>query len=266
MTQLAYTDTGSAPSGETVVLVHGLASSKEAWRLVIPLLEPHARVIAVDLPGHGSSPAPESDRVTPGDLAGILTEFIGSLGVRNAHYVGNSMGGWTVLEVAANGQARSVVALGPAGLWDPTITPGPLISMNHVLARTLHPYIPALLRIAPLRWALVSSGVQRPITLRFDVAVEAAYAQADAVGFQAIYKGMEAQYFERAHEINASTPVTIAFGDHDRILNARHCQRRDLAPTHARWNTLWRCGHAPMFDVPDVCSDLILHTASLASA
>lgn len=263
MPSLAYTDSGPAPSGETVVLVHGLASSKEAWRLVIPLLAPYARVIAVDLPGHGASPAVDADRVTPEELAQRLDEFLAELGVDRAHLVGNSMGGWVVLDAAANGRAASVVGLCPAGLWNPDITPGPLVSVNHILARSVRPAIPALLHLAPLRWLLVSAGVQRPIAMPYEVAVEAAYAQADASGFQALFNGMAQRAFERAGEIDDAIPVTIAFGDHDRILNARHCQRRDLAPTHAKWLTLWRCGHAPMYDTPTVVRDLVLEAAGL---
>lgn len=262
--RLAFTDSGPAPSGETIVLAHGLASSKEAWRLVIPLLAPYARVIAVDLPGHGTSPAPASDSVSPNDLALLLEEFCTDLGVTRPHLVGNSMGGWAVMEAAANGFAASAVGLCPAGFWDPMVTPGPLVSMNHVLASALRPAIPALLHVAPLRWALVSSGVQRPIALPYDVAVEAAYAQADAVGFQALFNGMAQQAFERGREIDASIPITVAFGDHDRILNARSCQQRDRAPDHARWVTLWRCGHAPMYDVPTIVRDVVLDTAGLA--
>ena len=40
-------------------------------------------------------------------------------GFETAHLVGNSLGGWIVLELAARGRARSVSALAPAGGWDP---------------------------------------------------------------------------------------------------------------------------------------------------
>ena len=263
---LAFTDSGPAPSGETVILVHGLASSKECWRLVIPLLAPYARVIAVDLPGHGATPPPTSEEVTPAELAATLEQFMRELHIDRAHFVGNSMGGWAVLELAANGTAASAVGLCPAGLWNPFGTPGPLVSFNHVLARSVRPAIPALLHIAPLRWALVSSGVQRPIAMPYDVAVDAAYAQANAVGFEALFKGMANRAFERTGDISPSVPVTIAFGDHDRILNARNCQRRELAPAHAKWMTLWNCGHAPMYDVPSVVRDIILDTAGLSQS
>ena len=247
-------------------MVHGLASSKECWKLMVPLLAPHARVICVDLPGHGESPCLPQSEVTPTDFAVVLETFMDSLSIHRAHLVGNSLGGWVVLNAAADGRADSVVALSPAGLWNPVARRGPIVSFNHTLAKYVRPAIPALLRIAPLRWGLVSSGVQRPMTLPYDIAVDAANAQANAIGFRAAFDGLIGSVFDRAHEIKHETPVAIAFGDHDRILNARQCQRRELAPTHATWQTLWSCGHAPMYDVPNVCSDIILNAARLVPA
>ena len=40
-------------------------------------------------------------------------------GFATAHLVGNSLGGYVALQLAARGRARSVVALAPAGGWAP---------------------------------------------------------------------------------------------------------------------------------------------------
>jgi pimeloyl-ACP methyl ester carboxylesterase len=44
--------------GPPVALVHGLGGSSANWVEVLPLLLPHRRLLVVDLPGHGGSPAP----------------------------------------------------------------------------------------------------------------------------------------------------------------------------------------------------------------
>jgi pimeloyl-ACP methyl ester carboxylesterase len=40
------------------------------------------------------------------------------------------------------------------------------------------------------------------------------------------------------------------FGDRDRLLPKPHDQVRELAPEHAAWVVMYRCGHAPMWDSP----------------
>jgi len=42
---------------------------------------------------------------------------IDAAGIDTAHFVGNSLGGYLALRLAARGRARSVVALAPAGGW-----------------------------------------------------------------------------------------------------------------------------------------------------
>ena len=64
-------------------------------------------------------------------LAGACTE----LGVPDPHVVGNSLGGWVGLEMAADGAASSLVALAPAGLRLRPVAPGPLLRANRALAR-----------------------------------------------------------------------------------------------------------------------------------
>ena len=95
-------------------------------------------------------------------------------------------------------------------------------------------------------------------------AVDAAYAQADARGFAQAHDGALHRSFERAASIPIDVPVTIAFGDNDRLLPAPRFQRRDLAPAHARWDVLWNCGHAPMWDVPKVTTQLIRATSRVS--
>lgn len=261
MSPLAYDVAGS---GEPVVLVHGLASSRGCWADVAPLLAEDFRVFTVDLPGHGDTAPPVAPMITPADMAVVLAEFLQTQGLDSAHLVGNSLGGWVALEAAANGIARSVTGLAPAGLWTPLRKRGPLVTLNHTMATTLRPAIPAILAVAPLRWALLSSGMQRPRTLSYAMAVDAAMAQVRASGFDAAIDGTINREFARADDIGENVPVTIAFGDNDRILNAARCQRRELAPAHARWDIIDNCGHAPMYDVPEITAELIRTTVTSA--
>ena len=68
--------------------------------------------------------------------------------------------------------------------------------------------------------------------------------------------------FDRGPRVRV--PVTIVFGDDDRILPAPDNQHREAAPPGARWVVLPRCGHAPMWDAPARTVDLVDETVSAA--
>jgi pimeloyl-ACP methyl ester carboxylesterase len=121
-----------------------------------------------------------------------------------------------------------------------------------------------MMRISPLRSALMRTGMERSAEAPYQIAVDAGFAQADARGFEAAHDGALRSRFERAADIPVDVPVTVAFGDNDRLLPAPRFQQRDLAPRHARWEVLWNCGHAPMWDVPRVTTELIRRTEARA--
>lgn len=259
---LAFESRGCGPP---LLLVHGLASSRRAWDAVAGTLSADFTVLAVDLPGHGDSPPLPDLPVAPADLATALGGFLDARGIDRAHLAGNSLGGWTVLEAAAAGRARSVVALAPAGLADPVTSPNPLLYVNHTAARVTAPIQPALLRIGPIRRAVMRSGVERPETIGHVTALAAARAQVQARGFRACLDGAIGGSFTRAAAIADDVPVTVVLGDRDRILGSprRHDRRR--APAHARWEIWWRCGHAPMWDLPEPTARSIRDAAASAA-
>lgn len=83
-------DTGT---GTPVIMIHGIASSSVTFERLIPLVEPHHRVIAIDLLGFGESPAPPDAMYTIDEHAAALTHTIKSLGIREPFVlVGHSMG------------------------------------------------------------------------------------------------------------------------------------------------------------------------------
>jgi pimeloyl-ACP methyl ester carboxylesterase len=74
----------------TVLLLHGFPTSSHMFRDLIPVLAPHYRVIAPDLPGFGFSDAPSTSRFTYtfDRLADVMEKFTESLGLgRYALYV-----------------------------------------------------------------------------------------------------------------------------------------------------------------------------------
>src|SRR5690606_29500095 len=83
---------GGPASGETLILLHGFAADKDNWLRFSRHLTQDYRVIAVDLPGFGESDLPPGS-YDVGTQAERLANILDALGIRQAHVLGNSMGG-----------------------------------------------------------------------------------------------------------------------------------------------------------------------------
>src|SRR3712207_9409006 len=107
-----YIDFGGRDDGPTVVLVHGLGGSHLNWDLFAPLLTPHARVLALDLPGFGRSEPGERRARVPAHVL-VLDRFLREVGGGPAGLGGNSMGGMILPFASARSPPRGAGALVP---------------------------------------------------------------------------------------------------------------------------------------------------------
>jgi pimeloyl-ACP methyl ester carboxylesterase len=88
---------------ETVVLVHGLAESGEAWRAWLPHLVHRYRVVRLDQRGYGrSTPMREDFRYTLDLLAADLEQLVAASGARSVHLVGAKIGATVCAHFAAS--------------------------------------------------------------------------------------------------------------------------------------------------------------------
>ena len=97
-----------------MVCLHGFVDTWRTWELVLPALERRHDVLALTLAGHAGGPPIDGE---PGEAAprrGRGRDGRGRL--RDGHLVGNSLGGYLALQLAARGRAQRRGAL-PAGGW-----------------------------------------------------------------------------------------------------------------------------------------------------
>lgn len=256
---LAHTRVGQ---GEPLVLLHGLGSSRSAWNPVLPLLQERFDVSAIDLPGFGESePLPEGLEPSPAVLAAVVARTLADLDVQAPHVAGNSLGGWTALELAALIPVRSLTLLSPAGLWrdrTPTYT---LISLwtTRFMARHLHRLLRPLLRFRLARSLVFFQVVGRPMRMSPTEAHAAVNAMALCQGFRLTVRATRLRAFVARAEVEA--PVSISFGTRDRILRPRQSRHLDQLPSHTRVVRLRGTGHVPMTDDPLAVASLISRTA-----
>ena len=102
-TRIRYIDTGT--DNPPVVLIHGFASSLNAWDSVVPALETNHRVIALDLKGFGWSGRPEGD-YSPKAQAEIVFALMDQLGIERASIVAHSWGSSIALQMALDSPDR----------------------------------------------------------------------------------------------------------------------------------------------------------------
>ena len=126
---ISYLETTGGASDFTMLFLHGWRSQKEIWIPVIQkLVSENSRgsVVALDLPGFGSSPAPKRPWEV-GDYAECVKQFIEKLELQNIYLVGHSFGGRIGIKLAAqHGEIiKKLVLVDSAGLvvnaWKKTL-------------------------------------------------------------------------------------------------------------------------------------------------
>ena len=255
------------PNLTPLLLIHGMGSASTAWSLLTPELAKNFRVIHIDLPGHGHSKIEAGTEMDPHSLAELVLHELDNLKIEKFHIVGNSLGGWIALDLAAEHPDRvlSVVGIAPAGLWlSPVNRRLPIGAYARTLARVVHPIAPYFM---PYDWAKkVGFAAVSPLWKEIpqNVVIDAVQAMGSSTGYFPAWDALLSLRFDK--KISSNVPVTIIFGDTDNTLPEKTSQEKSLAPNHAKWIRIAQSGHAPMWDHPKEVIQEILATTSLASS
>jgi len=242
------------------LLIHGIGSRRQVWAPVLDRLTPRREVITLDLPGFGDAPTqpPGGMPAGVGSLTRIVSGLVDELGLERPHVAGNSLGGWISLELAKRGRARSVTVLSPAGFYNRREAAFARASLRLTvrIARLLAPRADRLLMSPLARILAFSQFVARPSRLSPAEAAASLRALAGAPWFDETLPAVLLEHFRDGEQI--SVPVTIAWGEKDRLLLPR--QARDAARLipRARIVILRGCGHVPMYDDPDQVAKVLL--------
>ncbi|MEV4380360.1 alpha/beta fold hydrolase [Streptosporangium sp. NPDC049644] len=256
--ELAFERRGT---GSPLVLLHGIGHHWQAWLPVLDRLAAERDVIAVDFPGFGvSPPLPSGTPYTAESLADAIESFFGRLGLREPHVAGNSLGGYVALELAARAAVRSATALSPAGFWNRSelAYARAVLRFNRAGARSLSPERALAHAEDPLiRGLSLGLLVAHPARLSPEAQLAALQALKDASGFDETL----ASFAGLMPPAPPKVPVTIAWGEHDRLLLRRQAVRA------AKWSgqrvkLLKGCGHVPMTDDPELVARVLLEASA----
>jgi pimeloyl-ACP methyl ester carboxylesterase len=252
-----------------MVLIHGFTDTWRGWTAVLPELEAHYDVLALNLAGHaGGEPWDGSVPISIPAAVDTIERQLDGLGVLPAHVVGSSLGGWLALQLAARGRARSVTAVCPAGGWAPGSRQARMV--NRRFRRSLA----MLRRSRPLLPRVARSERLRRIALRDVTAYPARVSPEDAlfllngalgcsIADELLAIASRGDPFGELGPIDC--PVQILYGTADRIIRwPTHYPRMRLALPDARWVALEGLGHLPMWDDPAAVAKAILEGAASA--
>jgi pimeloyl-ACP methyl ester carboxylesterase len=210
--------------------------SPRTWDLMRPYLRDEP-VLAPALPGHLGGPPLKGDF----DFASYVERLLDEAGIRRAHLVGNSLGGYLALLLATRGRAESVVALAPAG------------GADH--ADTLD---------RQERGVTLADFTTRELPEDVVFYLGAAMRACDTAPLIANAR-------EHGWPIDLSRvrcPVRVLWGTEDRLLPWPAAAGRYRRSLDAEWIELDGVGHAPQLDIPLETAQLVLGftTARIASS
>lgn len=143
-----------ARDASPIVLLHGLGASTYAWRRVIPRLSRHARVLAIDLRGHGQSDKPFDRIYAPAAQAELVRGVMARVGARRATLVGHSFGGLVALIAALQDRAEGHPLISRLVVISAPALPQKFSIGVDLLRQPLIPYVALTLMPPPVAAAL----------------------------------------------------------------------------------------------------------------
>lgn len=269
-------DFGGPAAGPVLVCVHGLGGSYHNWLRLAPLLTPTYRVLALDLAGHGRTPAVGRRADVAGNQR-LLDRFLTEVLTGPAVLVGNSMGGMISLHQAglSPDTVAGLVLIDPALPLPRGACPAPT---TLALFATL--FVPWLgtsalarrrARLTPL--ALVEESLVRlcgdPTRIPADTRAMMERAQQE----RGLTAGADAAFVTAARSVvtamarrtpltgylrTTTTPTLLLHGTADRLVPVAVARAAAVRRPDWRVEILDGIGHVPMLEDPDRTAAAIL--------
>ncbi|HVE25462.1 MAG TPA: alpha/beta hydrolase [Sporichthya sp.] len=254
------TDAYVGGSGTPMVMFHGINGSWRIWRPVIPALEARHALFVPTLIGHRGgpelAPGPNGIRV----IADDMERRMDAAGVARAHLVGNSLGGWLALEMAARGRGLSVVAFSPAGTYTNERDLKRIGTLLKLARSSADRKMVARLMAKPrTRRMLLRSAMLRGDLIPDDHIPEMNSDLRECTMLDGLLESLKETGPTRELTIAEDTPVRIVWAAKDRTIPYKRygAPWRTVLP-QAEFLELPGIGHVPMFDDPALVVRTIL--------
>jgi pimeloyl-ACP methyl ester carboxylesterase len=245
-------------AGPVLLLVHGMAGDYRNWERVIAPLAERYTVVAPDLPGHGGS-APGGGDYSIGALATELRDLLIVLGHERATFVGHSLGGGIVMQLAYQFPelTERLVLVSSGGLGSEV---SPVLRAAALPGSGL--FIAATAKTAGRAGGVLGRGLAavgwHP-TADFAEVARGYASLADADRRNAFLGTVRSVINSHGQSVSASDrlylardiPVLLVWGERDPIIPVSHGQRAHEAMPGSRLEVFQDVGHLPPVEAPD---------------
>ncbi len=258
--KLHYNDAGE---GEVVLMVHGSGPGATGWanfhRNVDPLVAAGYRVILMDCPGFGRSSSSVSDEPRF-DLTGrAIGQLMDALDIDQAHMIGNSMGGGSVLAYARHHQRRvgKMVLMGAAGVGPYSVfTPVPMEGIGLLMKLYAEPSMENLRNMLDVFVYDSSKLTEELITLRHEAILANPHHLENFLESHKLAKGVMGDY--SADLANIPNPTLITWGRDDRFVPVDWGLKMLQLMPDSRLHVFSQCGHWAQWEHADAFNRMVV--------
>ncbi len=247
---------GGNPHGEPVLLLHGFASSKENWVLILPFLTKRYHVFVVDLPGWGESDFNYVEQYSLEKQLDRVAKWTDRYLPDAFHIVGSSMGGGIAALFTARHPKKilSLTLMNSLGVFgaESTLFEEELKKGNNrLIAHRLTDVVRMMSTVMSYnRWALTALLVP----LMYQELVSRRHINQHM--FHQLLEHAPPTMFEGIAHINS--PTLVVWGEQDRILHVSSAAVFKQLIPHAEVKIFREVGHLPMVEVPHLTARSLL--------
>jgi pimeloyl-ACP methyl ester carboxylesterase len=240
--RVRYLDVGEGPP---VVLVHGFASSLDAWGAIVPELSKRHRVLALDMMGFGFSERPDTS-YSPRAQAELVMKLAEKRGIERPTLVGHSFGASVVLALAlAHPDRVARIALYDAFVYEDQIPTFFHWSRGDGVGEALFTLYyreraDERMRLAFYDPSFVTEALVESVEDQLDRPGTVAAALATVRAMR--YAGVEHEYRK------VQAPTLLLWGREDTVTPLAYGERLAAELPQAKLVVYPRCGHFPMLE------------------
>ncbi len=251
--RLHYRDEGNK-NGPVLLLIHGSNSHLQTWESVVTELRDKYRLISYDQPGHGLSGSAGNDDYRGDAMAAAGVRILDAIGIDEAIWVGNSMGGWVSWRAALSypNRVSGLVLIDASGARGGKKV-SPYIGarlMQTALGQAILPYVsPRFLVKSSLSQSVFDADV-----LNEDVITRYWELVRFPGNRKATIKRVNAdREIEKWDDIdNITVPTLIIWGEEDAVIPVSHADLFEKAIKGSKKIIYPNIGHLPMEENPNI--------------